>query len=594
MFPLLKVILITVILIVFLESCDGEVDFLANDKDATRIPQVLNRESPRNYSGPGSVLLEKSQTCYSSSDCPPWFICHNGTKCQCGPTYQNAVTCNETMLILAVVKCYCITEVDGITYAGYCFYNCGRHTIKDEHQNTYHIISVKEDVNEQICGRFNRTGISCGKCEPGLSPFVLSYNLSCVECPDSHKNWWKFALSAFAPLTLLYFIIIFFNVNVTSSRLHGYVLFSQALSTPAYVRILFIAIEDIPWLLNGAKALESFFSLWNLDPFRSILPDTCLDVDTLTAIALEACVAVYPLFLMIVSYCLIELYDRNIRCIVVIWRPFHSVFHLFREKWDIRTSVIDSFATFFLLSYVKILSVSADLLVFAAVHELPGNKTHYRIYYDASIEFFKGPHIPYALLAATLAMVFVMIPTLILILYPFRCFQKCLSYYQIQWHFLHAFIDSFQGCYKNGTEPGTRDLRWFSAYGLVLWLGICILFTLTLNVMYFIYALLLISVVVIFLVNFQPHKSAVSHYTTIEISFLILLMLHYMSVLGVNIIILNGQQYIYLIYILAFLSCFIPIIYLVFITLQWMYLKRKWSGQFLMRVRASLLNKCGS
>ena len=362
------------------------------------------------------------------------------------------------MMISAVIECYCVTKVDSTTYAGYCFYNCGRHTIKVQQKSMYSIISNKKDMNEQMCGPFNRTGISCGKCKPGLSPFILSYNLSCVECPDSHKNWWKFALCGFAPLTLLYFIVIFFNVNITSSRLHGYVLFSQALSTPAYVRILFFAIEDIPWVLNGAKALEPFFSLWNLDLFRSIFPNICLDVDTLTVFALEACVALYPFVLMIISYCLIELYGRNIRCVVVIWRLFRSVFHLFRENWDIRTSVIDSFATFFLLSYVKILSVSTDLLVFTAVYELPGNQTHYRIYYDASVEFFRGSHIPYALLAATLAIVFVMIPTLILILYPFRCFQKCLPYCQIQWHFLHAFVDSFQGCYKDGTEPGTYDL----------------------------------------------------------------------------------------------------------------------------------------
>ena len=230
------------------------------------------------------------------------------------------------------------------------------------------------------------------------------------------------------------------------------------------------------------------------------------------------------------------------------------------------------------------------------MHELPDNKTHYRIYYDASEEFLCGSHIPYALLAATLAIVFIIIPTLILILYPFRCFQKCLSYYRIQWHFLHAFVDSFQGCYKDGTEPGTYDLRWFSAYGLVLRLGICILFTLTLNVMFFIYAPLLILIVLFFLINFQLHKSSVSHYTIIDITFLILLVLHYISILGADIIVLKDQHYLYLIYILAFFSCFIPIIYLVFITLQWMYLKRKWSGRFLTRVKTYILlmNKNGS
>ena len=132
-----------------------------------------------------------------------------------------------------------------------------------------------------------------------------------------------------------------------------------------YVRIVLIITEDIPWLLNATKALDSFFSLC-LDPFRSILPDICLNVYTLTAFALEACVALYPLVLIIVSYCLIELCSQNIWCIVVIWKP---VFHLLRENWDIQTSVVNSFATFFLLSYVKILTVSTDLLVFTAMYE---------------------------------------------------------------------------------------------------------------------------------------------------------------------------------------------------------------------------------
>jgi hypothetical protein len=116
----------------------------------------------------------------------------------------------------------------------------------------------------------------------------------------------------------------------------------------------------------------------------------------------------------------------------------------------------------------------------------------------------------------------------------------------IQSHFLHAFVDSFRGCYKDGTEPRTRDLRWLSAYGLFLRLGICILFTMTLNVMYFVYALLLILIILVFLVNFHPLKSSVSHYTNIDITFLIFLLLHYISILGIDIIVLNGQQYLFL------------------------------------------------
>ena len=163
---------------------------------------------------------------------------------------------------------------------------------------------------------------------------------------------------------------------------------------------------------------------------------------------------------------MIHLYDRNFRPLVMLWRPFGRIFSLFRDKWDIRSSVIDSFATFFLLSNVKFLSVAYDLLRSVWVNQLSfsGNFTHpLRMYYDATIPYFGSTHLPYAILAIAVLVVFVLLPVLILILYPFRWFQKILNVLPVRWHVLHTFMDSFQGCYKDGTEPGTRDCRWFAS-----------------------------------------------------------------------------------------------------------------------------------
>ena len=44
-------------------------------------------------------------------------------------------------------------------------------------------------------------------------------------------------------------------------------------------------------------------------------------------------------------------------------------------------------------------------------------------------------------------------------------------------------------------------------------------------------------IVLFFLINFEPYKSSVSHYTIIDITFLILLVLHYISILGADIIV---------------------------------------------------------
>ena len=222
-------------------------------------------------------------------------------------------------------------------------------------------------------------------------------------------------------------------------------------------------------------------------------------------------------------------------------------------------------------------------MLFTTVHELNSKKDKYRLYYTANIKFLEGYHIPYALLSVVLLIFMITIPTLILILYPFQCFQKCLSYYQIRWHFLHAFVDSFQGHYKNGTEPYTYDLRWFSAYDLVLRIGLCVMLVLTLSSMYFIYALVMILSMTILLINFQPYKVSVVNYTTLDASFLILLCLIYTSFVGINVTASKGQS---LLYILTVLSSLVTICYMIFIALHWMFSRRKWGRKFLTKVKA--------
>ena len=544
-------------------------------KTSLQLQQVTVRNDNNNNNNMTLTKIDSHFCSSTTNSCPTWFVCNDTEfgRCHCGPHYQYAIKCVEKndKMISAVLSCYCVTESKGETYLGLCFYNCERNSNDSKYTYIYQTISDKTDVNEYMCGHFNRTGILCSKCAEGLSPLVLSYNLSCVNCTDGHKNWWKFAVAGFVPLTFFYFFVVFFNINVTSSRLHGFILFSQVLSIPPLMRIILVNVEDRPQALKAVKILELFYSLWNLDPLRSILPDICLHVSTLEAFALEACVAVYPLILICLSYFLIVLYDHNVRLVVFIWKPFRFIFRRFHENWDIRTSVIDSFSTFFLLSFVKILYVCAVLIISTPVHELHSNKTHYRLYYDANVKFGDRYHIPFLALSLVLFLLLIVIPTLVLMLYPFHWFQKCLSYFSIRWHFLHAFVDSFQGCYKDGTDEGTYDLRWLSSYGLLLRFGICIIFTLTLSSMYFVYIVVLIVAVIILLINFQPYKTSVSHYTVIDASFLILLSLYFTIINGNNIFSIKIKVFLHIFYGLATLTGIIPIIYVIFIALHWMY-----------------------
>ena len=78
------------------------------------------------------------------------------------------------------------------------------------------------------------------------------------------------------------------------------------------------------------------------------------------------------------------------------------------------------------------------------------------LYYDSSLTYFGREHLPYDILATFSLMFVIIIPTVVLVLHSFQFFQKFLLF-PIQWHFLHVFVDSFQGSYKDGTQPGSRD-----------------------------------------------------------------------------------------------------------------------------------------
>ena len=343
--------------------------------------------------------------CSNDYTCPTWFLCNSQNNCQCGDEYNAAVVCddnqkNQQYWIVTVSPM--INRV-GPPILDYASTIVRIATQKKKINYVYKKLPQKPEelLNKSSCTHFHRTSLLCGDCEEEYSPFVLSYNLSCVRCPGGHKNRWKFTFGGFVPLTFFYFFVIILNINVTSSHRHGVVWFSQALSIPAFVRPIISALSHgSPHLLIATKTFLLFYSFWNLDLLRSVIPDICLNVTTLQALALDYLLVLHPFMLIILSYVLIELYDRRYTIVVIIWKPFHKVLSMLRKSWDIRTSVIDSFATFFLLSYVKVLSVTADLLIPTRVYELGTSKSQstLRLYYSPTVQYFGDEHLPYAII----------------------------------------------------------------------------------------------------------------------------------------------------------------------------------------------------
>ena len=395
-------------------------------------------------------------------------------------------------------------------------------------------------------------------------------------------------LSAFLPLTIFYFIVVFFKINTTSSHLHGFIYYSQAISMPALARTTTLYLKHHSNYLTVWKYVGSLYGIWNLDFFRTFDIGICLGTDTLQTLSLDIAVGIYPLLLMVLSYVLIDMYDRNFRILVIIWKPFLRVFSLFHRNWEIRTSVIDAFATFFFLSNVKFLSVSFDLLAPVKVYQLSSSNDYsytWRLYFDATIPYFGETHLPYAILAIVTLLVFVLTPVVLLLLYPFQWFQKLLNALPFRWYILHTFMDSFYGCYKNGTELGTRDCRWFvSLFYIVRILGLIIgLFTL--NMIFFIFGSMCLVSFAILMMNIRPFKTDFSHYTDINVIFIILLASCYVTMAGIDIASFRSHDMFRIFYVITLTFGILPLLFILVIILYQIFKHRKFGFELIRRMR---------
>ena len=529
---------------------------------------------------------EAIPTC--SPSCGPWFHCQSG-RCQPGPPLPSGVLSFDNK---SVLDCYCVTynKLEDFVEVGKCIFNCMKKNslIKDTVYSK--LPNNVSDLNKMFCDSFNRQGTLCGQCKDDHFPLAYSFNLTCVKCPHSKTNWIKYISAAFVPLTAFYFIILLFKVNIASSHLYGFVFFSQAISIAVLSRVLVLSYKSGSQNSYSIKILHSLYGIWNLDFFRAIHFGICLETSSLFNLTLDIFVTVYPLLLMIVTYLMIQLYDHNFRPLVMLWRPFRRIFSLFRDKWDIRSSVIDSFATFFLLTNLKFLSVAYDLLNPVQVYKLSSSgkfSTSHKLFYDATIDYFGRTHRPYAILAIVVLVVFTLLPALLLMLYPFRWFQKILNVLPVRWHVLHTFMDSFQGCYKDGTEPGTQDCRWFVSFFFIIR---CILFITSIfarGSSYFPIGSIIIALFALSLIVVQPYKAKFSHYSTINAIYMLLIALFYGAITGIQLASTEVQKFAWMFYVVFLATGILPLLCVSLITLKWIIHHRKFGLEVFRRWQAT-------
>ena len=447
--------------------------------------------------------------------CPTWQYKAGGS-CHCGGnnyilTYTLCTdgwpqSLNDTHRNLHLTRRdYCITydNSTNLTFLGRCPYNTNWDTVP-----TTPITDDVLKVNEETCGPLNRNGLLCSQCQPGLGPAVFSYYRECKECLAQPLGWFLFFVRLTVPLTLFCVIVIVFQINTASPALNGFVI---------TVQIITNAFNDFPFAIRGlehyysiTKFVADVYGIFSLDFFTYALPSFCIseDMSMLTVVSLQYIEAVYPILFTLTVYVFITLHDEGYRIVMFCWRPFHKCLARFRRSWRLKGSVINAFATFFLLSYCKFCSISLHLIQPVYVWNICGYIER-QVYYEASYKAFSKRHIPYLAVALFFILFFVTLPAIFILFYQNKLFQKLLSIFRFRCFFVHELANNIQGCFKNGTEPGTRDYRWVAGVYLLLRVFLVFFINQEFNELLYIIA----PIVACFLVvTLRPYKVEWSNY----------------------------------------------------------------------------------
>ncbi len=318
--------------------------------------------------------------------------------CACSDQGKHApVRCHEESQRIEIQPCYCIfyDSDKNMTIMGSCFFSC------TQFFTTYIEIGSTTAFNGYICNKYgslNRIGRFCGHCNDSHGLAVYSYQvISCIPCQNyGYRNWLKYFIIALLPLTIFYVFAVLLGLNVTSSSVNGMLLVIQCTTSP--VLMLFYQQQ----ISIFRKLALTLLCMANMDFFRLLYPPICLhpNANIMQVLSLDYIVALYPFLLIFITYVLVTAYDSEYRLLIWMWKPFRMCTRHYRATWNIRTSLIEIFASFIILSSVRVLGVSIQILSFTGSYDVYGQKSdYYYSMYDGTIPYFGSQHLPFALLA---------------------------------------------------------------------------------------------------------------------------------------------------------------------------------------------------
>ena len=382
--------------------------------------------------------------------CPPFFVYSptTGGKCECysnsNYNYNFLFRCSPQNGSSSIVHGYWIGTYNSTeeVYYAYCPHT---YCFRNDEKVIHALPKMVDDVSRTLCDHSGRSGPLCGQCKENYSAHYHSDSLLCGSEKTCSYGWLLYIVAEIIPMTLFFFVIIICRINFMSGPLNGFLFFSQAYVSMYKIGESFIFIPSHSKHL--VKAIQVSYKFFNLDFFGVDALSFCLwkGATSLQMLAFTYLTVVIGFFLVIGT-----VYALN----------RFMILNKLLNYQNMTSSVTHGLSTFLVMIYVRLTSVSVDILHYKFVNNLDRTISYAVVFYQGNVRAFSSEHAPFALLAITFLIPVTLIPPVLLTAYPLclklaglrtvnklKLCSRALS--RIPMSKLKPMFDTFQGSFKD-------------------------------------------------------------------------------------------------------------------------------------------------
>ena len=480
------------------------------------------------------------------TECPPGYYLDVDKNYTCQCSYLNSrqrldgiLSCDSETFTAKIKRgywagYYLSPEHPSPTDSNLVTGQCPRHYCNVKEQEIY--LPDRNNItllNELFCSPVNRNGTLCGECSNGHGVAINSVYFDCIDCSHwlSQHGWIIYVLTEYVPSTLLFCLVLFFDINLHSGTISSVILYFQIYDS---LNIYSDREMDPPQHSDQILTITEFiYNIWNLDFFGYLIPPYCLSkrFNTMDILLIKYASGFYPFLLFLIFLVLINLVYANfcgLERMALCLRYIRNCCTRIKIRIARKGSTVNGLATLWTLVFTKFAVISGLILSREYLTGSESSKLVIKVaWLDGTIPLYHEKHLPYIIPAVFILWFLVIIPALGLLCYPlvpqimgsiqerceinfnqYKLYRVASSALEKPFIRLKPLIDCFQGSCKPRCE-------FYAGLLMCYRLSVIFLYSLAIRADIFFYSTAFSMIFVIITAIIQPYKKNQDNVITI-------------------------------------------------------------------------------